>query len=108
MALVNIVPNNIPEQKQLFFESECRYNPQFEYDNLEAAQKFMVNQKAQAPNEALFELAEKIMQSFLETHGSESTYLESEGDLVSQEETEKIFQDYINQLEFQDQLTINF
>jgi hypothetical protein len=44
----------------------------------------------------------KIMDSFLQTFGSETAYLESEGDLVSQEETEKIFLDYINELEFGD------
>ena len=38
--------------------------------------------------------------SFLETFGSETAYLESEGEIVSQEETEKLFQDYINELEF--------
>lgn len=48
------------------------------------------------------------MDSFLAVFGSESAYLESEGELISQEETEKLFQDYINELEFADQLSINF
>jgi hypothetical protein len=60
------------------------------------------------PSDELMEIACKIMKSFLETFGSESAYLASEGDLVSQEETERIFMDYINELEFGDQLTINF
>jgi hypothetical protein len=42
------------------------------------------------------------------TYGSESACLESEGELVSQEETEKIFMDYINELEFTEQLQLNF
>lgn len=36
MALVNILPKNIQECKDLFFESECTLDPQLEYDNLEA------------------------------------------------------------------------
>ena len=50
----------------------------------------------------------KIMDSFLNTFGSESAYLESEGDLICQEETERLFQDYINELEYTDLLSINF
>ncbi len=43
------------------------------------------------PNDELIKIACMIMDSFLQTFGSESAYLESEGDLVSQEETEKLF-----------------
>ena len=46
------------------------------------------------------QIACKIMNSFLETFGSESAYLASEGDLVTQEDTERIFMEYINELEF--------
>jgi len=35
------------------------------------------------PSDELMEIACKIMKSFLETFGSESAYLASEGDLVS-------------------------
>jgi len=60
------------------------------------------------PSEELMVISCKIMDSFLNVFGSESAYLESEGDLVSQEETETMFQDYINELEFQDSLSLNF
>lgn len=60
------------------------------------------------PSDELMEIATKILDQFIETFGSESAFLESEGDLVSQEETEKIFLDYINELEYQDYLQINF
>ena len=36
-------------------------------------------------------IAEKILNSFIEMFGSETAYLESEGEIISQEETERIF-----------------
>ena len=105
-ALGNVAPRNLEEQKELFFESDCQYDPQFEYENYEATQKFLLNYKE--PSEDLMVISQKILDSFLETFGSETAYLESEGEIVSQEETEKLFQDYINELEFQDSLVLNF
>lgn len=68
----------------------------------------MANYTSKPPNEELLGIAEKILDSFLATFGSESNYLESAGELVSQEETERVFMDYINNLEFQDGLILNF
>jgi hypothetical protein len=53
-------------------------------------------------------IAVKIMDSFIQKFGSESAYLESEGEIVTPEETEVLFMDYICELEFQDLLTLNF
>lgn len=61
-------------------------------------QKLLQNYRE--PNEELMVISCKIMESFLSQFGSESAYLDSEGELVSQEETERLFQDYINELEF--------
>lgn len=52
-------------------------------------QKLLANYKE--PSEELMVISCKIMDSFLNVFGTESAYLESEGDLVSQEETEKLF-----------------
>ena len=61
-----------------------------------------------APSQVYMPIAEKILESFLREFKSESEYLASEGEIVSQEETEQIFQQYIEELEFTDQLSINF
>lgn len=53
-------------------------------------------------------IAIAIMDSFLETFGSETAYLETEGDKVSQEETEEIFTSYIDNVGLLDALTICF
>ena len=43
------------------------------------------------PNTDLMTIAQKILDSFIDTFGSETAYLEAEGELVSQDETERIF-----------------
>lgn len=48
------------------------------------------------------------MESFLGVYGSESSYLESEGECLSQEETERIFREYIEDLGFSEHLGIEF
>ena len=54
------------------------------------------------------DVAVKILDSFLEQYGSESHYLETEGDILSQEETEHIISNYLESLEFTDLLTLRF
>lgn len=97
-VLLHTVPQNIEEQERLFFESDCTINPQFEYDNFDLTQKFL--QTYSKPSEELMPIAVKIMDSFIKKFGSETAYLESEGDIVTPEETESLFMDYICELEF--------
>ena len=44
----------------------------------------------------------------MKTFGSESKYLESEGEKYSHEETEAIMSNYIKELGFEDELELNF
>ncbi len=44
------------------------------------------------------QIAKKILDSFLNYFGSESNYLLTEGNVLSQEETEKYFMDYLEDL----------
>ena len=106
MALVHTLPKNIEEQQEIFFENDCKVNPQFEYENYALTQNFLKQYKE--PSSEFIETAIKIMDSFVKEFGSESLYLETEGEVISQEETETIFQNYIDELEFTDQLIINF
>jgi len=48
------------------------------------------------PSDKFLGIACKILDSFLKVYGSETAYLESEGDCVSQEDTERIFKEYID------------
>lgn len=60
------------------------------------------------PSNDLLELSVKILDSFIEIYGSESAYLETEGEIVSREETLEMFTDYLEALSFEELLTINF
>lgn len=62
-ALAHAAPRNLEEQKEIFFMSDCQYNPQFEYDNFENTQKLLGNYKE--PSEELMVISCKIMDSFL-------------------------------------------
>lgn len=37
----DLIPTNHLEQMELFFESDCTVNPQFEYENYEAAKRML-------------------------------------------------------------------
>lgn len=62
-ALAHVVPRNLDEQKELFFESNCEYDPQFEYENYDCTQKFLQNYRE--PSEDLMEISQKILDSFI-------------------------------------------
>ena len=47
-------------------------------------------------------IAKKILDSFLAVYGSESAYLVNEGNILTQEETEKYFLDYLEELDIAD------
>ena len=44
------------------------------------------------------QIATRILSSFLSHYSSESDYLASEGDILTQEQTEKYFTDYLDDL----------
>ena len=48
------------------------------------------------PKDKLLGLAIKILDSFLDIYGSESGYLKTEGDILTQEETEYYIQNYLS------------
>lgn len=56
-------------------------DPQFEYENYALTQKFM--QQYKEPSEEFLDLAIQILESFIAQYGSESLYLETEGDILT-------------------------
>ena len=60
------------------------------------------------PSDELFELSKRILNSFIEIYGSETNYLETEGDIVGRDETFTIFSDYIKALGFERLISIHF
>jgi len=106
LALVHTLPKNIEEAKIQFFESNCTINPIFEYENYAATQKFLAQFKE--PSDQYLDLSKRILDSFIEIYGSETAYLETEGEVVSKEETLQVFTDYLDALGFSELLTIQF
>ena len=60
------------------------------------------------PSEEFMDLSKQILDSFINTYGSESAYLETEGEIISKEETLQTFTDYLEELEFGELLTVTF
>ena len=60
------------------------------------------------PKDEHLKLAIKILDSFLEIYGCESVYLKTEGDILSQEETEKYIRNYIEEIGCDDLINIKF
>jgi hypothetical protein len=53
-------------------------------------------------------IATDILESFLKTYGTETQYLESEGEIISQEETERVIMEYLEAMDVVDRIEINF
>jgi hypothetical protein len=101
------MPKNAAEEEQKFFESGYTINPQFEYDNLAAASKF-INQ-FKKPRSELLPISIKIIDAFLKQYGSESNYLLTEGRVITdKDETEQIFNNYLDNLGIREHAQINF
>lgn len=100
------MPKNLEEEQQRFFDSECKVNPIFDYENPQLALKYLSQFKE--PNDEYMLIAKKILDSFLGAYGSESNYLLTEGNILTQEETEKYFMDYLEALGVADQVVLNF
>jgi len=71
------------------------------------AQKFLNQYKK--PKKELLGIATKIMDAFLEFYGSESAYFATEGRIITdQEETEEIFNSYLEEHNILEHAVINF
>jgi len=90
-----------------FFSSRCTQNPVFEYDDVQLAQKF-INQ-FNPPNGELLDVAIKILTNCLDIYNSETNYLDEDGGrIITQEETESFFKNYLEELGLLDQVSLNF
>jgi hypothetical protein len=95
--LLASMPANWEAEEAKFFELNCDYNPQFTYDSPATNKRFL--KMFPAPKYEYMPQAVKIIDTFLETYGSESNYFETEGRLLSEkEEVEKIIWDYLEEL----------
>ncbi|KRW99693.1 hypothetical protein PPERSA_03494 [Pseudocohnilembus persalinus] len=98
-------PTNIEQQKQIFFEKNCQYDPQFVYqsDNINFSQ-FPI----QKPHTKYLQLAQKILDTVVEKYGSDIKFFETQGQILSKEETQQYYNNYIEKLGFKDKIKVVF
>ena len=99
------MPRNLKEQETKFKESGYTINPIFEYDNEANTTKYLLGFKMEDDPE-LFDVAIKILDAFINEYTTEEQFRDLEGDLISQQETEDFFNDYIKELDLQEFLTL--
>ena len=76
-ALQHCLPKNMNECQERFFESNCKVNPQFEYENAKWALQFL--EQFDEPDGKYLDISKRILDEFLKEYGSESAYYEAEG-----------------------------
>ncbi|CAD8186550.1 unnamed protein product [Paramecium octaurelia] len=98
----DIKPQNLESEKHLFFTMKAAYNPQFEYVEVKEL-------GPEQPHRKYEEIALKIIDQCIKEFGSDLKYAEQEGGkLLSIEETEHFFNDYIHKLGVQDLISYEF
>ena len=71
------MPTNCEEEEKKFFENNYDYDPQFEYECDPQNNEFI--RMFPAPKFDLLPQAQKILDTFLETYGSETNYQQEGG-----------------------------
>lgn len=90
------MPANFEEEEKKFFDANCEYDPQFEYDCPATNKRFL--KMFPAPKYDLLPQAIKIMDKYLEINGSESNYQAAGGrKLEDKEEVEDIINEYLDE-----------
>jgi transposase len=83
----------------MFFESNFTINPQFVYENENVTRKYLkqfYSENSKSPegipqaSSDLLKLATKILKAWIKEYGTETDFLQSEGEILSREDTEKV------------------
>jgi len=91
-ALSEMVPLNLDEERLRFFERDCKYNPQFEYSNQGFKQQF------DKPHTKYLKVAKMILNACISEYGTDENFFEKTGGrVITKEETETYFENYIQE-----------
>lgn len=104
----SIIPSNLEEQKKIFFDSGYKVNPVFTYAATKKNEALRILNLFYRPDGTLLSLAVKILDSFIEFYGTESNFLESMGELLTQSQTADAFHSYISALQLEDYISFVF
>lgn len=101
--LKDMVPLNLEDERQKFFELDFQYNPQFEYKLEDRNQKFT------EPHKAYLKVAETILNRCIEEFGDDEAYIEITGSKLStEEEITEEYAKYVKELDVENSLNLVF
>jgi len=101
-VLSDLVPLNMQTEKERFYSMQCKYDPQFVY----TAQKIVL--KYNKPHNTFVKEARQILDAVLSKYGSDDSFFELQGPVVTREATEELFNKYVADLGLQGMLSIKF
>ena len=100
------LPTNLAEQREAFFHSGCKVDPQFEY---RVPGKTRAQKTYGTPQRWLLPLATRILDKVLAEYGSETNYLEKNfGRLLSFEEVGREVHAYLEREGLAGTITVNY
>jgi len=82
-------------------------DPTFEYENAGQTARYL-QEFSMDDDPTLLNIAQKILESFIDVYGSERHFIKLEGRLLTQTETERFFNNYIGRLGLEEFLSLNF
>ncbi len=92
MSLVqDLTPTNLQEEKQKFFDKDCKYNPQFKYKTLVTLDKLY---KYRKPKEEYLKLAKKIVKKAFHNR-TEEDIRSQEGEKINQKQAKKMIDEFL-------------
>ncbi len=105
MSLVQqMTPLNLQEEKQKFFDKNCKYNPQFKYKELITLNKL---HKYGEPKEKYLKLAKQILDEAFSQY-SEQELRELEGQKISAEQGMEMLENFILKNDLQDKIEVSW
>lgn len=104
-GVVSVVPVNCKEQEDLFFASDCKENPVFQYST-KGVWRLL---DSYTVSEEYLKEARSILDNCLAEFGSEDAFMQREGGaLLTMEETQDAFDCYIKEMQLEGAVSLAF
>lgn len=105
MSLVqDLTPINLEEEKQKFFDSDCKYNPQFKYNKLITINKLY---KYGKPKPEVVELAKHLLEKAFHNR-TEEDIRKMEGEKINRQQAQKMIAQFLKENQIEDQVKVRW
>lgn len=98
----DLTPINLQEEKQKFFDSDCKYNPQFKYKTLATLDKIY---KYGKPKTEYLELAEEIVEEAFHNR-TEEEIRSLEGEKINQTQAQKMIDEFLEKNDLTEKIRV--